>query len=195
MEGLKELFDKVRKNEMADDAFEAALNKILPRSWKPASVYNELSEKYKTLEKQNAEFQKAVEEAGRNKVSVEEMNKTLDTLKQSHKAELEKKDAEFARFRRDAYIDGEIQKAGAKTAKAVRALVDLDKIAVDGSGAYIGLKEQLDALKSGKDTAYLFAKPESEQEEAKPSFGGGGFPEKPAPGDSMAAIKAAIFGH
>ena len=52
-------------------------------------------------------------------------------------------------------IEGELRNAKAKSLKSVMAHLDLDKITFEND-ELAGLTEQLDALKSGEDTSFLF---------------------------------------
>ncbi len=189
MDGLKELLAKHKESALTESQFEEELKKILPKEWKPAETYNQLNEKYKTLEKQNAEYAKAIEEANKNKSSLEDLTKKFEALKAEHKAELDKKEAEFAQFKKDAFINGAIEKAGARTVKAVRALIDLEKVVSDNNGSFLGLDEQIKAIKENKDTSYLFGSAEN----YKPSFKNGGGSETP-PTDAEIKEMRAAFG-
>lgn len=188
MDGLKELLAKHKEKELTENQFEDELKKILPKEWKPAETYNQLSEKYKTLEKQNAEYAKAIEEANKNKSSLEDLNKKFDALKAEHKAELDKKEKEFAQYKKNSFIDGAIEKAGAKTVKAVRALIDTDKVVPDNNGSFLGLEEQLKAIKENKETSYLF----SGTDKDKPNFKNGGGDNTPVTDARLKEIRAAF---
>ena len=52
-------------------------------------------------------------------------------------------------------IEGELRNAKAKSLKSVMAHLDMDKITFEND-QLTGLTEQLDALKSGEDTSFLF---------------------------------------
>lgn len=64
-----------------------------------------------------------------------------------------------------AAIEAAMTKAGAKSVKAAKALLDMDKIMVDENGNVTGIEDQMQALTTGKDTAFLF-------EQAKPNVSG-----------------------
>ena len=74
---------------------------------------------------------------------VSEYEKTIDTLK---------KDGEKKSF--DMALELELTRANAKKTKAVKALLDLEKVKLKDDGSFDGLNEQLDKLKESDD--YLF---------------------------------------
>ena len=53
-------------------------------------------------------------------------------------------------------ISNALFKANAKTERAVKALLDMDKIVVDENGAVSGIDEQIERLMQSDDTSYLF---------------------------------------
>lgn len=91
-------------------------------------------------------------------------------------------------------IEGELRNAKAKSLKSVMAHLDMEKITYE-NGELKGLTEQLDALKSGEDTSFLFGdthggSPAGTQPNNPPNSGNGGTPPS---GKSFAdAIAAAL---
>lgn len=76
-------------------------------------------------------------------------------------------------------IEGSVRDAKAKNVKAVVALLDMDKITYE-NGELSGISEQLDALKSGEDSSFLFGEsqgaPSGMSPNNPPSGGQGGNP-------------------
>lgn len=93
-----------------------------------------------------------------------EANKKLEGYDPTWKDKAETAEREMNDLRRDFAIDKALTGAGAKNAKAVKALLDQERMTFAG-GEVIGLDKQLEALKKGEDTAFLF------QEAAKPTTG------------------------
>lgn len=77
------------------------------------------------------------------------VNKEINRLKDSHKNEIYSIKLENA-------IEKAVAKSGAKTSKAVMALLDMDNISLNEKGELTGANEQLNALKENEDTKYLF---------------------------------------
>ncbi len=53
-------------------------------------------------------------------------------------------------------VERALERAGARTLKAVKALIDTDSIVIDEKGNIKGLGEQIEALQKNEDTKYLF---------------------------------------
>ena len=85
-----------------------------------------------------------------------EANKKLEGYDPTwkEKAETERKKLESQQF--DFALEKAIGAAKPRNAKAVMALLDREKLNFAG-GEVIGLDKQLDGLKKGEDTAFLFA--------------------------------------
>lgn len=106
------------------------------------------------------------------KNTVSERDKQLETLKASsgdnaalqqqiadlQKANTEQQaahEAEIAQLKLDNAVESALLTAGAKNSKAVRALLDTEKLRLEKDGTVTGLSEQMKALQ--KSDAYLFA--------------------------------------
>lgn len=63
--------------------------------------------------------------------------------------------AQLSAWKREAAIDAALASAGARNAKAARALLDLDKVQLGEDGKLEGLSDQLEAL--GRSDSWLFA--------------------------------------
>lgn len=82
---------------------------------------------------------------------------------------------EVARIQKTHAIEGGIRDAKAKNVKAVMALLDMEKITYENSQLN-GLTEQLDTLKNGEDTSFLFGEAQgapSGTHRNTPPFNGG----------------------
>lgn len=174
IKGLSELLKKHREStDMTDDQFEDELNKLLPDTWMPKQVYNELNDKYKLLETQKADTEKLLKEAKEAEGASKELKAKYDELVATQKADKEKYEADLIANRKAYAIDLALTKAGAKNNKAVKALLDDTKITVDEKGEVVGLTEQLDVVR--KDADYLFEvkATQTDPPQTKPSFGNG----------------------
>jgi hypothetical protein len=169
IKGLSDLLKKHKETELTAEQFEEELNKLLPETHVPKNVFNELNEKYKLAEAQKAESDKLLKEANEAKNASEEFRAKYDELLKTQKADKEKYEADIATAKKNNGIDLALVKAGARNAKAVRALLDLDKITLSDKGEVVGISDQLEAIK--KDNDYLFTATEAKQETNKPNFG------------------------
>ena len=146
---------------------------------------------YDDVKKQLGEAGKTIEELKGKAGDAAAIQKAADEWKsKAEKAEQDAK-AKMDALRFDYALERELGKAGARNAKAVRALLDAEKLKMkdggpNGADEIDGLKEQLDKLKG--ENGFLF---EDEDGGAKPprfSTGAGGKSE-PA---SDAAIRAVM---
>lgn len=86
----------------------------------------------------------------------EELRKQIEKLQNDNKTANEQYKTEVTQLKINSAVDMALTKAGAKTLKAVKALIDIDKISVDESGNVTGIEEQIKGLAEGEDTKYLF---------------------------------------
>lgn len=117
-------------------------------------------------------------------------NAQLKTDKTNLTNELNTKVAEIQKTHA---IEGGVRDAKARNVKAVLAQLDMSKITYE-NGELAGLTEQLDALKTGEDTAFLFgesqAAPSGTHRNTPPTNGGG----NPPTGKNFAEAIAAKLG-
>lgn len=109
-------------------------------------------------DKQLEALKKSTGDADALKQQIESLQKQNAEQERAHKAEI-------ARLRLDSAIDAALTAAGARNGKAVRALLDTDKVALGEDGRLSGFDDQLAALK--KSDGYLFA-----EKEKAPQFRG-----------------------
>lgn len=121
----------------------------------PKSRLNEvISERdnFKTqLNESNAQLDKIKKEAGDN----EALKQQIETFKTEAKTKDEEHQAKLTQLKTDNLLERELIIAGAKNVKAVKALLDMSKVKLDGE-TLIGLKEQIEAQKTAEDSKFLF---------------------------------------
>ncbi len=108
----------------------------------------ELQKTVKERDKQLADLQKAAE-------GNEELQKQIADLQQQNAEQQKAHKAELAQLKLDNAIDNALTAAGAKNLKAVRVLLDMEKLQLGDDGKLTGWPEQLEALQ--KSDGYLFA--------------------------------------
>lgn len=145
----------------------AVVDKIMEENGKDINTEKAKFGDYETLKTQLSDANKKIEEFGKLdydgvKAMAEKYKADFEAAQAASKKQLEELQFEHG-------LDGALTTAKARNIKAVKALLEKDKIKLNKDGSFSGLSEQLDALK--KDNGYLFE--EEKPTEPKPSFLGG----------------------
>lgn len=113
-----------------------------------------------------------------------ELKKQIETLQRQNADQAKAHKAELERLKLDNAIDAALTAAGAKNAKAVRALLDISGVNLGADGKLSGWDEQLAAVQ--KSDAYLFA--EKKQNSFKGFQPGASADTKPGAGVDMSKM-------
>ncbi|BDZ30621.1 phage scaffolding protein [Lactiplantibacillus sp. WILCCON 0030] len=106
----------------------------------------------------------------------EDLTKQVTDLQTKYDQDTEKLAAQLTQTKLNGALDSALTDAKARNPKAVRGLLDMDKVKLTDDGKLDGFGEQLDALK--KSDAYLFD--EGKQPHYDPKGGGGPQDDNPA---------------
>lgn len=131
----------------------------------PKGRFDEVNNQNKELKTSLAERDTQLADLGEKAKGNEELTNKINELTEANKKIATDYETKIASREREYVIEGELSKIGAKNLKAVKALLDGEKIVVK-DGQIAGLNEQIDALK--KSDAYLFA----ETQPVPPNKGG-----------------------
>jgi len=153
MDWLKEILKKAGIEEGKLDGVIADINKELPKYFIPKDKYNEVAEAKKKLEADIDERDKQLEQLKAAAGSNEELKKQIEALQVENKKAAEEWQAKFAQMQLDFAIEKALAAAKAKNAKAVKALLDMGKVKLDGD-KLLGLDDQLKAIQ--QSDPYLF---------------------------------------
>ncbi len=123
-------------------------------------VLAEITELQKSLKERDKQLEELKKASGDNA----ELQKQITALQQQNAEQAKAHKAELAQLKLDNAIDNALTAAGAKNLKAVRALLDMEKLQMGEDGKLQGWPEQLEALQ--KSDGYLFA------EAQQPTFRG-----------------------
>lgn len=120
--------------------------------------YNGVNEAKKTLEAEKAQFDSQLKERDKQleelkKVDAAGLQAKITELQAANTEAQKAHAAELAKARKEFAIESRLLKEGAVNTKAVRALLDDSKIAIDGENI-IGLDEQLKTLKESEKWAF-----------------------------------------
>jgi hypothetical protein len=160
---LKELLGDLYTPEIAAKVGDKKIAVVSDGNWFPKEKFDAVNTENKQLKETIKTHETQLETLKTQAAGNEALQKQIADLQAANTAataDLQKK-LEQQAF--DFALEKALDKAKAKNPKAVKALLSVDKVKIDGENL-IGLTEQLDALK--KSDAYLFG--EEEQ-------GGGGF--------------------
>ena len=153
MDWLKELLKKAGIEEEKVDSTITDINKELPKHFIPKDKYNEVAEARKKLETDIQERDNQLEQLKNAAGNSEELKAQIEQLQAENQKAAEEWQAKMAQMQLDFAIDKALTAAKAKNAKAVKALLDLEKVKLDGD-KLLGLDDQLKAIK--ESDAYLF---------------------------------------
>ena len=134
----------------------------------PKARFDEVNNAKKQAEKDLSDRDKQLETLKNSTGDIETLKQTIETLQNENKASKEQYEANISKIKLDNAIDNALGNAKAKNSRAVRALLDMEKIKFENDNLS-GLDEQLKALKEAEDSKFLF---EEIKEPAKPSFSG-----------------------
>ena len=135
----------------------------------PKSRFDEVNNTKKQLEKDLKDRDAQLENLKNSSGDVETMKQTIENLQRDNKAAKDNFEAELAKFKLESAIDTALLSSNAVNTKAVKALLDMGKIKLDGE-VLIGINEQIEALKTAEDSKMMFKVAESKPKE--PNFSG-----------------------
>ena len=171
---LQKMLDRYKAGEIATaDDFEKELNKALPEDWVPKATYNELSDKHKLSEKQLKEATDQLSGLKDKAGLADEYKAQIDQLTAAQEAEKEGFEKQLVDMRHGYALDEALRGARARNVRAVKAMLDMDRITWEGD-AIKGLDEQLKAIR--ESDGYLFEEqggtgPQEPTSTKKPTFG------------------------
>lgn len=122
-------------------------------NWFPKAKWDEVNEEKNTLASQLAERDKQLKELKTKASGNEELTAKITELEKLNKATRDEYEAKMIALRKETAIELRLKDEKAKNVKAVKSLLDLDKVSMDGNNL-IGLDEQLKGLK--ESDSYLF---------------------------------------
>lgn len=159
---------------------EEQVNQVLDlfKGYVPPERFNEVNEAKKNAENTISERDKQLAELKKSVGDNDELKKQIEALQLENKTTKEKFEADLNQMRISNAIDSALTGAGAKNIKAVKALLDLEKIKLDGEKV-TGIDDQLKTLLSADDSKFLFNVKTENQPTGMKAGEGGKIPDKP----------------
>lgn len=142
----------------------------------PKSRFDEINTRMKDAEQKNAEYVKQLEDLNRSKGDTDALNKKIEELSAKASEDQANYESKIAEIKREALINTELVKAGARNNSTIWATADLSKVVVKDDKLE-GLDEVIKASKEANP--YLWA-----SEDRQP-FKAGGAPGKEPKPDEM----------
>lgn len=161
----------------------------------PKARFDEVNNAKKQAEKDLSERDKQLETLKNSTGDVETLKQTIETLQNENKAAMDKYNAELAEIKLAGAVDTALLGADVLNVKAVKALLDMSKIKMDGD-VLLGINEQIESLKKAEDSKMLFKAVEVGKQKGpnfagvKPGEGNTGNGESNAPKSLADAIMA-----
>ena len=161
----------------------------------PKARFDEVNNAKKQAEKDLSDRDKQLETLKNSTGDVETLKQTIETLQNENKAAMDKYNAELAEIKLAGAVDTALLGADALNVKAVKALLDMSKIKMDGD-VLLGINEQIESLKKAVDSKMLFKAVEVGKQKGpnfagvKPGEGNTGNGESNAPKSLADAIMA-----
>lgn len=151
MKWLKDLL-KTKGIEITDEAL-ADVQKEIPKYFMPKSEYNSKLEEIKGLSAQITERDKQLETLKNGADGNEALKNQIKELQKSNKTAKEQFEKEINGLKFNGALELALSKTGAKNTKALKGLLDMDKISYENDNL-IGFNEQIETIKA--ENAFLF---------------------------------------
>lgn len=148
---LEQLIALGLSEEIAKKVMESYQGKL--KEYVPVERFNEVNKAKEQLEIDLKERDKQLKELKTKVAGNEELTLKITELENLNKATKEEYETKMAALKKETAIELKLKDEKAKNIKAVKALLDLEKVSVDGDNL-TGLEEQLKSLK--ESDSYLF---------------------------------------
>lgn len=139
--------------EQADKVLSAATEDM--KNYIPKHRFDEVSDSNKELKKQLAERDQQLENLKKAAGDNQELQKQIQELQKTNEATTAEYESKLKQVKLDAAVELALAAAKAKNTKAVKALLDLNKLEFDGDEVR-GLEDQIKKLKEAEDSKFLF---------------------------------------
>lgn len=161
---LEQLLEMGLDEEIAKKVLEAH-KEAIKDNYVPIARFNEINEEKKELKNQLDDRDKQLQELKVKAAGNEELTAKITELEELNNQTKEEYENKIAALRKETAIELALKDEKAKNVKAVKALLDLEKVSLDGDNI-LGLEEQLKGLK--ESDPYLFGEDKLSGREPKP---------------------------
>ncbi len=139
----------------------------------PKARFDEVNGEKKNLETAKSTLEGQLETLKNATGDVESMKVQIEALQADNKSKDEAHTAEMTALKISNALDTAIGNLHGKNVKAIKALLDMDKVALNEKGEVVGHADQLTALTKADDSKFLFDAPaKTQMRGAKPGESG-----------------------
>lgn len=149
---LKELLGEELYNQVIQKVGNNKIDVVNNGNWIPKDKFNTLNEQLKTANTTIGDLKKSNKD-----------NETLQTKVGEYETKVKEYEKQIQDMQFNYALEGALKGANVRNTKAVKALLNLENVKLDGE-TLIGISEQIEELR--KSDSYLFS------EEQKPKFSG-----------------------
>ena len=183
---LKELLGDELYKQVAEKVGEHKIAVVSDGSYIPKAKFDEKLQEIKEYKNQLKERDQQLEDLGEKAKGHEELTKRIEELTAQNEKTKQEYEQKIQQQAFDHALGNALSGAKVKNPKAVKALLDMDTIKLDGD-TLKGLDEQLNQLK--ESDSYLFESDEGNGGESKPMFSQG---QHQKPQDTPSAFASAL---
>lgn len=150
------LKEQLEEMGLTEEQAQKIADEVINGSYVPKSRFNEINEENKTLKQSLADRDKQLEDLQKSNSDNAALQEQITRLQQENADREKTHAAEIKRLKIDTAVELALSAAKAKNAKAVKALLDLEKAELAEDGTVKGLAEQVKALSEAADSSFLF---------------------------------------
>src|SRR5690625_320695 len=149
---LKELLGEELYNQVIEKAGDNKIAIVSDGNWIPKDKFDAKINEVKDLQKQIDDRDEELEEL--KKVNPDELQKTITDLQEKYDTQKEEYEQKLQQQAFEHKLHDTLKDSGVRNVKAVKDLLDIDEISIDGD-KLLGLVVQLDALKESDENVIL----------------------------------------
>jgi hypothetical protein len=150
---LKTLLGEELYKQVTEKAGDTKIAIVSDGNWFPKDKFDEKNTEVKDLKQQLKDRDVQLENLKKKAKDSEELQQTIKDLQKENEDTKKEYEENLLKTRKEAKLELALKEAQAKNPKAVKALLDAEKISLDGENL-VGLEEQLKALQ--ESDSYLF---------------------------------------
>lgn len=167
LEWLKEIL-----GEQYSEDIDKKVSEEIGKNFVAKADFNNVNETKKTLEQQIKDRDKDIADLKKSAGDNADLSQKYSDLQEKYKKDTESLNKTILDNQKNNAIEMAIMQAKGKNTKAIKALLDLDKISLKDDGTIEGLSEQMENLTKSDDSKFLFEEVKKNQfKGAKPGEG------------------------